>query len=671
MCVCVMKTAMTNFDIAAILPELRQHTIEGRIHNVYQITEHAFLFRIHPSNLNLIIEPAKRIHLTKFDIKTPAKPSQLCMAFRKHVRSARIIGIEQPNFERLVFIEIERQEKRSKIVAELLPRGNIILIDDQGKVVVSSHYLRMKDRNILRGQPLKLPPQRGKNLLEATVNEIRDLRSLGDVDAVKAFAQIFGVGGVYAEEILERAQVTKATSAKALAGDQIQRISDAVSELRDALLAGSRAPSIVFDGTCMIDVTPFELERYKGMKKRTFTSFNDTVDEYFTAIASSEQAGRRKRSYVEKREQLERRLNAQKTQLEQITSSARTFRNMGDAIFRHLHEMQTLLKIVADARRSKQSLEDIRSSLLEQNPDGSKVYPYVADLSGRGDKVTFVFDSTQIEAEVRRRPQDQAADYYDKAKRLESKLSGLKASTRETELLIEKLASKETEVMQPSKPEPRREKEWFEKFRWFDSSEELLVIGGRDAASNELILKRHTNPEDLVMHAEAHGAPFFVVKTKGTRPKPETLREAAQACISYSRLWKDGIRSGDAYWVTPEQVTKAAPPGEYLPRGAFMIRGTRNYVRGVELGLAVGLTTHDGKSLLMAGPPSAVKSRCNIYTGIRQGTGSPAEAARRILAILGGKADETTREQLRRINTDDVIRLLPSGGVEVVDSISP
>ncbi len=671
MCVCVMKTAMTNFDIAAILPELRQHTIEGRIHNVYQITRDAFLFKIHPSNLNLIIEPAKRIHLTKFDIKTPAKPSQLCMAFRKHVRAAKIVDIQQPNFERLVIIEIERQGKRQKIVAELLPRGNIIAVDDHGRVVVSSHYLRMKDRSILRGQPLKLPPQRGKNLLDATVDDIRELRNLGGVDAVKAFAQTFGVGGVYAEEILQRAQVGKSTSARDLTDDQIERISQAVSELRDALFSGLRSPAIVLDGTRMIDVTPFELERYKSMDKKTFANFNDAADEYFTTTSSSEQDERRERSYIEKREQLERRLSAQRNQLEEITSSARTFRTMGDLTFRHLHEIQTVLKVVEDGRRSKQSLGDIRRSLLKKSGDGARIYPYVGDLSARGDKVTFVLDGTQIEAEVRRRPQDQAAEYYQKAKRLESKLSGLKASTRETELLIEKLASKEIELKQPTKPEPRREKEWFEKFRWFDSSEELLVIGGRDAVSNEVILKRYTSPEDLVMHAEAHGAPFFVVKTKGIQPKPETLREAAQACVSYSRLWKEGIRSGDAYWVRPEQVTKTAPPGEYLTKGAFMIRGTRNYIRGVELGLAVGLTLHDGKPRVMAGPPSAVKSRCNVYTGIRQGRESPAEAARRILKILGAKAAESLQEELRRLTIDDVIRLLPSGGVEVANSVSP
>jgi predicted ribosome quality control (RQC) complex YloA/Tae2 family protein len=666
-----MKTAMTNFDIAAILPELKQHTIGGRIHNVYQITEEAFLLKIHPGNLNLVVEPARRIHLTKFEVKTPAKPSQLCMAFRKHIRSAKITNIEQPNFERVVFVEIERQGQPQKIVVELLPRGNIILIDEQGKVIVSSHYLRMKDRSILRGQPLRLPPQRGKNLLEATPNDVQNLRNLTNIDAVKALAQTLGVAGTFAEEILQRAHVDKSLPASSLSHEQITAISNAIEELKDAILAGPRSPMIVLDNADMIDVIPFELELYKNAQKKMYTDFNEAVDEYFSILSSSKLSDRREIALADKRQQLQRRLDAQKKQLEEITESAKTLRSAGDLIFRHLPDIQNVLETVTNGRRSKQTLDKIRDTLFKQKEDGSSAYPHIRELSPQGDKVTFLFEGKEIEIQVRARAQDQAAEYYAKAKRLQAKLSGLKTSTQETELLFEKLANKELELRKPVEPEHRLEKEWFEKFRWFDSSEGLLVIGGRDATSNETLLKRYTSPDDLVMHAEAHGAPFVVVKTGGAQPTPETLREAAQACVSYSRLWKDAIRSGDAYWVRPEQVTKSAPAGEYLTKGAFMIRGTRNYIRGVELALAVGLTVHDGKSLLMAGPPSAVRNRCNLFVEMRQGRGSPAETAKRILAKLAAKTKENTEAELPRTTIDDVIRLLPPGGVEIVNSISP
>ncbi len=671
MCVCVMKTAMTNFDIAAVLPELRQHTIGGRIHNVYQITHEAFLLKIHPSNLNLILEPAKRIHLTKYEVKTPSEPSQFCMELRKHLKAAKILSIEQPNFERLVVIQTERQGKTQKLIVELLPRGNLIVVDEDDRVLVSTHYARMRDRSILRGQPLQLPPPRGKSLFEAKRDDLAHLRDLTDLDAVRAFAQNFAVGGVLAEEVMQRASIDKTTSAKDLTDGQIDALSKAITELNDTLSKSRLSPAIVTDDSGPVDVVPFELYHYKGMHSRPFASFNDAVDEYFTSAGSTRQAESRERVVGEKRQQLEKRLAAQRSQLDEIQKSAKMLKQTGDVIFRHLNEVQTVLQIAIDSKRSKRSVDEIKQAIHRQNPDGTRTYPHAAELGPQSDKIIFNFDGEQIELEIRKRPQDQAAEYYGKAKRLEAKLKGLQESIRESEALLEKAASMALEAAKPREPIVRREKEWFEKFRWFYSSERLLVIGGRDASSNETLLKRYANPEDVIMHAEVHGAPFFVVKTGGVEPKPETLKEAAQACVSYSRLWKDGVRAGDAYWVKTEQVTKSAPSGEYLTKGAFMIRGSRNYMRGVELALAVGLIARDAELLLMAGPPDAVKTMCQTHVEIRQGEGSPAESARRIVSILEKKVDESLREQLRHIPIDEVVRLLPPGGVRVSHSISP
>ena len=54
----------------------------------------------------------------------------------------------------------------------------------------------------------------------------------------------------------------------------------------------------------------------------------------------------------------------------------------------------------------------------------------------------------------------------------------------------------------------------------------------------------------------------------------ETLREACEFSLAYSKAWAAGHASGSAYWVTPEQVSKTPAPGEYLGKGAFVIRNT-------------------------------------------------------------------------------------------------
>ncbi len=81
---------------------------------------------------------------------------------------------------------------------------------------------------------------------------------------------------------------------------------------------------------------------------------------------------------------------------------------------------------------------------------------------------------------------------------------------REMELLRSK--EPETEVKPPPK---RRKAKWFERHRWFISSDDMLVIGGRDANGNAEIVEKHMEPGDLYLHAEIVGAPHVVIKSAG------------------------------------------------------------------------------------------------------------------------------------------------------------
>ncbi len=57
-----------------------------------------------------------------------------------------------------------------------------------------------------------------------------------------------------------------------------------------------------------------------------------------------------------------------------------------------------------------------------------------------------------------------------------------------------------------------RKPAWFEKFNWFVSSENYLVVSGRDAQQNELLVKRYLRKDDLYVHADLHGASTTIVR---------------------------------------------------------------------------------------------------------------------------------------------------------------
>ncbi len=241
--------------------------------------------------------------------------------------------------------------------------------------------------------------------------------------------------------------------------------------------------------------------------------------------------------------------------------------------------------------------------------------------------------------------EENASLYYEKAKKLKKKLVGAKEALEKSLKKLKELEKKKIELKEKKKVE--RKKEWYEKFRWFYSSEGFLCIGGRDATSNEIIVKKHTEKNDLVFHTDIAGSPFFVIKN-GQKAGEKTLQEVAQATASYSKGWKLGLGSLDVFYVKPDQVSKKAKSREYLAKGAFMIYGKTNYLHAnLEIGIGI---LKDGR--VMGGAVDAVKKNCEKFVLIKQGKEKTSAVAKKIQKIIGGDLDE-------------IIRTLPSGGCAI------
>lgn len=258
----------------------------------------------------------------------------------------------------------------------------------------------------------------------------------------------------------------------------------------------------------------------------------------------------------------------------------------------------------------------------------------------------------KIEIDPKKTVQENAAVYFEKAKKLRRKAKGAEEILARFAKQLKEEEKKEEAKEQKIKEEEQRKKnkrkeKWFEKFRWFISSEGFLCIGGRDATTNEIIIKKHTEKEDIVFHTEAPGSPFFVVKCEGKQPGEATLHEAATATVTFSKAWKLGVVSTEVYSISPEQVSKKAESGEYLTKGAFMIRGKREFYN-VSIDLAIGLMK-ETEGMVMAGPRPAVKENCEKYLILVQGKAKPSDCAKKIANNLDADVDE-------------VLRVLPAGG---------
>ena len=141
---------------------------------------------------------------------------------------------------------------------------------------------------------------------------------------------------------------------------------------------------------------------------------------------------------------------------------------------------------------------------------------------------------------------------------------------------------------------------WFEKFHWFITSQNFIVVSGNDAQQNEILVKRYMRRGDIYVHADVHGAASTLIKNPTGAPVPLiTLEEAGQMCICRSQAWNNKLVT-NAYWVNTEQVSKSAPTGMYLSTGSFMIRGKKSFLSPSKLEMGLVLLFKLGEESIAA-----------------------------------------------------------------------
>ena len=295
----------------------------------------------------------------------------------------------------------------------------------------------------------------------------------------------------------------------------------------------------------------------------------------------------------------------------------------------------------------------------------------------------------EIKLEINKNVDENAALYFDKAKKAKKKLKGLITALQKSQEKLQKLEKIEeknnsintdadSSAINLSGENKQKKSKWYHKFRWFYTSDGNLVVGGRDATTNEIIIKKYTNENDLIFHTEIAGSPFFILKLEkdntvktvnqnndnntaenkkshsninNTEKVSElTLQEVADATISFSRAWKLGLYASDVFYVKPEQLSKEANTGEYVKKGSFIIRGKTNYLTG-NINLAVG--KQDG--VITCAPVTAIKKYSANYVVIE-----PCNEK-----VKASDVAKKIQKHLKVSSVDDILKVLPPGSVKI------
>jgi len=586
-----MKDSMLSLDIYAWLQENREKIEGGFIKKIYQLDENSFLIKIYREGTqNLYINLKGWIYFGEKE--TPLEPSMFVMFLRKRFSGKKIIKVEQVNFDRIVkFIMGDGYE----LIFELFSEGNVIVVKD-GIIERAYHEREWRHRAILKGEPYEPPPQRYHPLKD--LDKLCDVINSSRYDVVRALALEFNMGK-YAEEICLRAGVEK--NRKGIGEEGCRRLREAIKEI------------FQFSGGYIYEdfFSPFPLKNRDALY--VMDSFNEALKKYDVKKVEVED---------DEIKRIRRRIEKQKKLLQRFEDEEIKARKIGDIIYEHFQEVSELLE---KAKRGEVDY-DRRRKILKVRLNGEN-----------------------IELDVNKSVGENASSYYEKAKKMREKVKGAMEAIKKSERELEERKKKRK---REEKKEVRRRRFWFEKYRWFITSEDIVVIAGKDAKTNEEVVKKHLGNGDLYMHADIHGAPSVVIKAEGREVGEKSLFEAAQFAVSMSKAWNAGFGNLSAYWVYPSQVSKMGESGEYVARGSWVVHGRRNYIHHVSLKLGIGEIEYQGTRLVMCGAVNSILSRCDRYIIIEPGDIKKNDFAKEIAGIFN-------------IPVEDALKILPPGSVRI------
>ena len=595
---------LSGLEVLALVKEIGAGLRGTYVNNIFSIGE-AQIFRFREpggGDVWLVVSPSKGMWVSE-KVTERSETTEFTSNLRGELGRAKFIDAAQVGLDRIFELRFGVEDSVRKLTLELMPPGNIIVSGEDGRILLVKDEVRSPRRRVVRGVTYSPPAQ--SRLSPALIRE-DDVREMAATEKTvgKAIGKHVSIPRKYVAEVAHRLSLTEEAPSSSLAGMEsrvVEVILDLVREAREK-------PRACLCETNLGDEI-FAVRPGAFMLKREAPSVSALCDELFL-VGVVEKADAAVDPVESKRRELEATISRLKSEeAAQLAEASKARSSAAGA---------AAAATVSEARKILEGLE------LNTKKE----------LSSPASVASFLYDRAK-ELEAR------ASEASDAARRLAKRTPGV--TTRKT----------------TTKRLPWKKREWYEKFRWFYTGEGKLAIGGRDAHSNSILVRRHMEDGDSVFHADLFGSPFFILKG-GKDQSDEEIREVAQNTVAFSSAWKTGLGSADAYWVTPDQVSTAAPSGEYLARGSFSIKGKKNFVTKNFVEVAVGL---DKAGKVTSGPEAALKDTSACYVVLRPHREKGSETAKKVLAELRGMAKGGA---LDGVSVDDVLRALPAGGGRVV-----
>ncbi len=324
-----MRTELSSLDLYFLVKEF-QELINAKIDKVFQ--KNNFLqFQIHVPNkgkkyLTITLPSLIYISYNKESIEDSDK---FALSLRKHLKNTRIRKIQQKEFERIIQLKVEAENKILFLYIELFRPGNIILCNTDNKILMALKYKGFGSRLIRPGIEYDYPKKDFNflNLKEADLNKL--LEKSDKKSIVITLATDLGLGGFYSEYLCNLAKIDK--KSQKLDNKEKKRLFNVIKKTKKTSPKGYIYQDII---------TPIKI--YDESEKTD--SFNTLLDLYYTKERAAQKKDTSKHDKEKKK--IEHIIKTQENQIVGLKKSYLDNTRKGEFIYEKYTEIKKIIEQV-------------------------------------------------------------------------------------------------------------------------------------------------------------------------------------------------------------------------------------------------------------------------------------------------------------------------------------
>lgn len=623
------------------------------VSNISLITKNALIIKFHHSQKNdvSLLVSSFGICITKYKYSI-LEDNESLKKIKSDLERSKLIDVSVVSGERIVeFVFQSIQGMKYYLIVELFGHGNIIICNESHKILNILNPINVRHRVLKPGLKYFPPPSRGADPLSLDYDAFLSLiknSDQGNIDIKKWLGRTLSISKKFIELAVQNSKISN-KKVKDLTSVELKNLFEELTSLIKNILTGvGHEPCIILDDdNNPADVSPITPSDVPPDHIRKYSLYTDAIDDLLNY--SVLHTGSLRNSELEKQiESLEHDLNEQIKAKDLVISKSNKLRGFANLLMQETDgvlnpENHSIAKLLYDSDAKILSIK-------------GKDYLEIVD-----EKIAIDIGNSNI-------PKISSL-LFNVAKDMERGLITIENSHSKLLEQMDKIQKQKNKKPSSAEIKILTNKEWYEKYRWFLTTDDVLAIGGRDSSSNSVLIRRHMTENDYIFHAEVNGSPFFILKNANNKTSADlsqSIIETAQATISFSRSWKDNLSSADAYWVYPSQVKKGAPTGQFLPKGAFIIEGKKNFVKNLEIKLAIGLSFIEDRPLFIVGPYSAILKRSIFLRNMIPSGFDVVKASKKIKSdfvdySIKNEFPERLIHHLKNLSIDEIVRILPVG----------